>query len=279
MTIITAVEVASLSASGDTILIDARGGKDAHERYLKGHLLGARFVDLDADLSNVGSDASEGGRHPLPNIQDFTRLLSKLGIDPSVKVMVYDDKNGAMAAARFWWMLKALGHPSVMLVSGGLAALIQAGLPITTDEPEPLTDFLEYEATGWNLPLVTMEEVAAAAESTDQLVIDVREAYRYNGESEPIDLVAGHIPGAVNVPFSENLDENGLYLPSDVLKQKYQEVLGDKDPNKVIVHCGSGVTACHTLAALEDAGMVGARLYVGSWSEWSRNDNPMITKE
>ena len=132
-----------------------------------------------------------------------------------------------------------------------------------------------YPGEGWKLPTVNIEGVQAAAKDPDSLVIDVREAYRYRGEKEPIDLVAGHIPGAINVPYVNNLSENGSFRTAGDLASQYQEVLGTRDPSNVIVHCGSGVTACHTLLALEQAGIKGANLYVGSWSEWSRRDLPV----
>ena len=136
---------------------------------------------------------------------------------------------------------------------------------------------MPYPVTEWLLPRATIHEVAAVSTNKDYLVIDVRDNYRYKGESEPIDLVAGHIPGAVNIPYSTNMDEQHHFLPKEALAAHYQSIIGERPMDKVIVHCGSGVTACHTLLALEHAGLSGAQLYVGSWSEWSRTDRPIAT--
>jgi len=256
------------------IIIDARSGPDAFDRYQASHLAGALHADLDKDLSVKPKDPAYGGRHPLPDAKDFAVYVGKLGITPTTSVIVYDDKNGANAAARFWWMLRALGHEKVQVVDGGLEAIVRQGLSMTSGYQQPLPKS-PYPGEGWKLPTVNIEGVQAAAKDPDSLVIDVREAYRYRGEKEPIDLVAGHIPGAINVPYVNNLSENGSFRTAGDLASQYQEVLGTRDPSNVIVHCGSGVTACHTLLALEQAGIKGANLYVGSWSEWSRRDLPV----
>ena len=200
--------------------------------------------------------------------------MVRLGITPSTRVFVYDDKAGANAAARFWWMLRAVGHARVQVIDGGLDAIMRSGLPVTdtVTEARPAP---AYPASQWMLPTVTLAEVASDAKDPDKIVIDVRESYRYRGEREPIDLVAGHIPGAINVPYLKNLDDDGYFLPAEQLAELYGRVMGERTPDKLTIHCGSGVTACHTLLALEQAGLSGARLYVGSWSEWSRNDRPI----
>jgi thiosulfate/3-mercaptopyruvate sulfurtransferase len=257
-----------------TTIIDARSGGDAFERFQTNHLVGALHADLDKDLSRKPKDPAYGGRHPLPDVRDFAAYVGKLGITPGTSVVVYDDKNGANAAARFWWMLRALGHENVKVVNGGLDAIINEGLPLTRDYQEP-SGAPPYPADAWKLPTVNIEDVQTASNNPDAIIIDVREAYRYRGEKEPIDLVAGHIPGAVNIPFLNNLSENGWFRNANDLAALYQDALGERDPSNVIVHCGSGVTACHTLLALEHAGIKGANLYVGSWSEWSRRDLPV----
>lgn len=261
--------LAEMLNDNNTVIIDARSGADAKDRFSVGHLPGAKHVDLEKDLSQVPADASRGGRHPLPPIEQFTALLGTLGIDPETHVIVYDDKSGANAAARFWWMLKSLGHQKVQVVDGGLQAATRAGIALSIDTA-PGKSTPSYPASSWLSSLVDINEVEKFALDKNYLVIDVREAYRYRGESEPIDLIAGHIPGAINVPYSTNLDVNGSFLPAEELATNYQQVIGDRQPQNVIVHCGSGVTACHTLLALEQAGINGAALYVGSWSEWSR---------
>jgi len=260
------------------ILIDARAGINAEENYKSEHLKNARYVDLDKDLATVENDPSKGGRHPLPSLEKFSSVLSKLGISPSSHVIIYDDKNGSNAAARFWWMLKAIGHEKVQVLNGGLQAAIKIGFPVSSN-----IDFFEpaqkYPVSEWKLSQATMDEVEKARNSKENIVIDVRDKNRFDGLTEPLDLIAGHIPGAINVPFSENLNEDGFYKSAEALKEKYSNIIGDTNPENVIIHCGSGVTACHTLLAMDYAGIEIPKLYVGSWSEWSRNDREMATKE
>lgn len=274
--IITPQQILLLQQSPQLILVDARSGPEAKEKYLAMHLQGAYFVDLEQELSHKKTSAAEGGRHPLPDVHQFAQVLTKLGITPESEVVVYDDKNGANAAARFWWMLNAMGHEKVQVLSGGLQATIAAGYPTSSQEEIP-TAVAPYPVKSWQLPMATLDTVEQAAADSNFLVIDVREPERYRGEKEPIDLVAGHIPGAVNVPFSTNLDPNGLFLDAEELKTKYEQILGNRPSAQVIVHCGSGVTACHTLLAMAQAGMEVPQLYVGSWSEWSRNNKTIAT--
>ncbi|MBD3627696.1 sulfurtransferase [Cyclobacterium sp.] len=272
--LISAKDLLNLMEAKNLVLIDASFDK---EKYQSIHLKGAHHVDLNRQLSHIREDASEGGRHPLPDPEEFGKTLGALGITPESHVVVYDDKNGGMSAARFWWMLKALGHDKVQVLDGGKDAALKTGLP-TSAQPESPAATAPYPATDWQLPLAGIQEVEQAAKDKNQMVIDVRESTRYLGISEPIDLVAGHIPGAVNIPFTENLDEKGVFLNPETLKQKYKTVL-DKSSKNTIVHCGSGVTACHTLLALAHAGMEIPKLYVGSWSEWSRNGKPMAREK
>ena len=189
---------------------------------------------------------------------------------------MYDDSKGANAAARFWWMLKAVGHDKVQVLNGGLQAAEQFGFPMQTGINIPVPAAENYPMQQWLLPIAQMDEVEQVSQKNDYLVIDVRDAYRYNGESEPIDLIAGHIPGAENIPFTENLDAAGLFLQPDVLKEKYAQITEGKSTDHIIVHCGSGVTACHTLLAMSYAGLEIPKLYVGSWSEWSRNAKEIV---
>lgn len=256
--------------SPDLVLIDATNGKNARENYTQKHLAGALFVDLDSQLADIKADVSNGGRHPLPTLAQFSATLGKLGISPQSHVVVYDDKSGANAAARFWWMLLAIGHPRVQVLDGGIQAAERAGFPMSA-APEQLKECLPYPIDSWQLSQADMAEVEQVAQNPDYLVIDVRDHDRYLGLVEPIDLIAGHIPGAINIPFSENLDGNGLFKSPAELKAKYQEAFGERPADHLIVHCGSGVTACHTLLAMAQAGLEIPKLYVGSWSEWSRN--------
>jgi 3-mercaptopyruvate sulfurtransferase SseA len=259
-------------------LIDARAGINARENYQKEHLKKARFVDLNLDLATVGENPAIGGRHPLPSLDKFSEILATIGISPESHVIVYDDKNGSNAAARFWWMLRAIGHEKVQVLNGGLQAAIKIGFPVSS-EIETFKSTDKYPIQEWQLPLAAIEEVETARNSNQNIVIDVRDKNRFDGLTEPLDLIAGHIPGAINVPFSENLNEEGFYHSAELLKEKYSEITSNKNPENIIVHCGSGVTACHTLLAMDYAGIPIPKLYVGSWSEWSRNDRSMATKD
>lgn len=259
------------------IILDVRTGKDSYQNYLNKHLKEARFVDLDKDLADVGENAAFGGRHPLPKIQKFSETVSHLGISEDSHIIIYDDKNGANAAARAWWMLKSFGLKNVQVLDGGIQAAEKEGLEFSSGkETFEKSEIITKEH--WLLPVSNLEDVENELINESATIIDVRDSYRYNGESEPIDLVAGHIPGAINIPFSENLDKNGNFLKPEVLKEKYLKLLENK-PEKLIIHCGSGVTACHTILALSYAGFEIPNLYVGSWSEWSRREGKEIAKE
>lgn len=275
--IIQASEFLKLYSTENLIIIDVSNHKNAQSTYTAKHLKGAIFIDLDTQLADIKADASLGGRHPLPTIENFITTLSQLGISPTSHVIVYDDKNGANAAARFWWMLKAIGHEKVQVLNGGMQEAEKNQLPMSSgiEVPRPAQPF---QVDTWQLPTADINTVEKNAQDENHLVIDVRDAARYNGETEPIDLIAGHIPGAINVPFTENLDQNGLFLPPAELKEKYEKILGDIQPQNTIMHCGSGVTACHSLLAMAYAGLEIPQLYVGSWSEWSRNNKPIGTK-
>ncbi|MCL6260148.1 sulfurtransferase [Aquiflexum sp. TKW24L] len=272
--IISASDLLTLSDSSAFVLIDARFGK---ENYYKSHLQGALHVDLNNQLSDIKADFADGGRHPLPAAKRFSELLESLGISQTSHVVVYDDKNGANAAARFWWMMKAVGHEKIQVLDGGMDAAIQAGFPVSSEvEKTPAKG--TYKADQWQLPIADISEIDEVSQDKNYLIIDVRENERYRGEKEPIDLVAGHIPGAMNIPFASNLDHKGFFLSPIELKAKYEEALEGKSAENIIVHCGSGVTACHTLLALAHAGMEIPKLYVGSWSEWSRNGREIATE-
>lgn len=265
------------TAHDNVIIIDARGGKDSRERYEAGHLNRAIYVDLDHDLAAHTDNPAIGGRHPLPAVEDFTAFLGQLGIKPESHVVIYDDKAGAMSAARLWWMLRSIGHQKVQVLNGGLQAAIEAGLTVSTEPftPQPTQS---YPYSGEWTGTVDIEEAGRAAQDQHRMVIDVRENARYLGKTEPLDLIAGHIPGAENLPYTENLTAEGKYKRPEELKAHYLNKFGEINPDSVIVHCGSGVTACHTLLGMEQAGIKGPKLYVGSWSEWSRRDLPIATE-
>ncbi|WP_185246294.1 sulfurtransferase [Chryseobacterium bernardetii] len=274
--IISSSELEKLSTE-NLIILDARTGKDARQNYQEKHIKGARFIDLDKDLAEIGENAAFGGRHPLPAPGKFAETLSNLGITENSHIVVYDDKNGSNAAARAWWMLTSFGFENVQVLDGGIQAAEKNNIEFSSGE-EVFEKAPLIKKAHWNLPVSSLEEVEGELKNNSSTVIDVRDAYRYRGESEPIDLVAGHIPGAINIPFSENLDENGLFLSPEVLKEKYIQLLQNK-PENLIIHCGSGVTACHTILALAHAGFNIPNLYVGSWSEWSRREGKEVAKE
>lgn len=257
------------------IILDARVGQNAYENYLQKHIKKARFIDLENDMADVPQDASKGGRHPLPTIWDFAKTLSDLGISATSHIVIYDDKSGSNAAARGWWMLKSFGIEKVQVLDGGFQAAEREGLEMAAGTEHIHKSVIKIPEN-WLLPTRNIDEVEQAIADNTATVVDVRDAYRYRGESEPIDTVAGHIPRAINIPFSENLDKEGFFLSSEHLREKYLNLLKDK-PENLIIHCGSGVTACHTILALAIAGFEIPSLYVGSWSEWSRNNKEIAT--
>ena len=275
--VIQASELLKLYKTKDLVLVDVSNGKNAKLNYDKKHLVGALYIDLNTQLAEIKDDLSIGGRHPLPKIENFAQTLSNLGISSKSHVIIYDDKNGANAAARFWWMLKSIGHEKVQVLNGGFQEAEKVNFPMSS-KTEIIVPTEVYKVTDWKLQIAEMEEVEKVSKNKNHIIIDVRDAERYNGETEPIDLIAGHIPGAINVPLTEHLDENGLFLSPDKLKNKYELLFKSVKSDNIIVHCGSGVTACHSLLAIAYAEMEIPKLYVGSWSEWSRN-NKIIEKK
>lgn len=251
------------------LLLDAR----SRALYEAGHLPGALHADLESMLSTAsaaGHDPARGGRHPLPSPQAWSRQLGDWGITPGTTVLVYDDALGSNAAARTWWMLRASGHVDSAVLDGGLQAALAEGFSLTSRVEHPQSE-PPYPFAEWKLPLASMAEVAEHAGDEPWKVLDVRSAERWRGEVEPLDPVAGHIPGALNLPWGENLRPDGRFKTPQELRERYGRLLDGTPPDRLVVHCGSGVTACHTLLALEAAGLPGAALYVGSWSEWCRS--------
>lgn len=269
--IIEVDELMQISENQNLRIFDVRTGSNAKENYIKKHLEYSVFVDLNSDLAEI-DDPKNGGRHPLPKFEDFIKILGELGIDKNSHVVIYDDKNGANAAARFWWMLRAVGHKNVQVLNGGLPVAQNQNYPLSSvEEYYPETKYIsDYQ--DWQLPQVWIDDVKKASQDSDSMIVDVRESQRFDGIMEPIDLVAGHIPNAHNFPFIDNLDEKGLFKSPEVLRNLYSELFDNYEKSKIIFHCGSGVTACHSLLALDYAGFDIPNLYVGSWSEWSRNE-------
>jgi thiosulfate/3-mercaptopyruvate sulfurtransferase len=258
-----------LRARPGALLFDCRTGPKAREAYAEGHLPGAVFADLETDLAAPTAHPERGGRHPLPDAARFAARLGEWGVTPASHVVVYDDQGGANAAARMWWMLRSLGHRYVQLLDGGLQAALAEGFTLTRD-PAQRSAQPPYPEQAFGWPTADIHEVERARARPERRVLDVRATPRYRGETEPIDPLAGHIPGAINLPFAENL-RGGRFKSAEELRDQYLNLLSGVDPKQLIVHCGSGVTAAHTLLALERAGLPGAKLYVGSWGEWCRN--------
>ena len=253
-------------------LTDTEAGRRA---YVANHLPGARYAHLDEDLSAPKSGSN--GRHPLPDPAVFAQTLGRWGIDAGKQVVLYDDSFGAMAV-RLWWMLRWMGHDNVALMDGGLPKWQREKRPMTTDVPA-VTAATFVPNIRDNMR-VGADAVLAASQKDSELLLDARPEMRFLGEMEPIDPVAGHVPGAINVPFDDNLDLGGTFLDADELRELYEGLLKGRKPEEVIHMCGSGVTACHNLLAMEIAGMSGARLYPGSWSEWIADpSHPIATGE
>ena len=266
----------ALRTATGVVLLDARAGADAPRRFEDERLEGAWRVDLDTDLAAPVIDPAFGGRHPLPSPEDFAAKLGAWGITPASTVVVYDDKGGANAAARAWWMLRALGHSDVFVLDGGLEAARAAGVPQARGPEHRPVRALSYPAAGgWRWPTVDFDEVVRASGDPGRIVLDARDPSRYAGLADPFDPRPGHIPGALSAPFAEHLDAQGRFVSPAALAALYGPRLGARDGSRVIATCGSGVTACHVLLALETLGVEGAALYVGSFGEWTRRGAPV----
>lgn len=253
------------------VLLDVRwhlGGPPGIESYRKGHLPGAVFVDLDQD---VAGPPGPGGRHPLPDLVAFESAMRRAGVSRDGLVVVYDDADST-SAARVWWSLRYFGHDRVRVLDGGYRAWTEAGRPVSTAEPEVKPG--DFVASPGRLPVLDAEGAAELA--TAGVLLDARAAERYRGELEPVDPVAGHIPGARNAPTSGNVGVDGRFLPPELLRERFAQ-LGATDALDVGAYCGSGVTAAHEILALHLAG-IPAALYVGSWSNWVTDpSNPVAT--
>lgn len=233
------------------------------QAYTKGHIPGALHLHLDRDLS--GAKTGANGRHPLPQADAFAARMAACGVGAETQVVAYDNEGGIFAS-RLWWMLRWLGHERVALLDGGLPGWRRAKQPLVTDVPAfPPAVFTVRER-----PLtVDADQVLARLQSPAMLLIDARAPERFSGEEETLDPVGGHIPGAVNRFYFDNLDDAGCYFkPAGDLRVEFEQLLAGRDPATVVQQCGSGVTACHNLLAMEIAGLTGSRLYPGSWSEW-----------
>jgi thiosulfate/3-mercaptopyruvate sulfurtransferase len=244
------------------------------QTYLTGHIPGARYADLNRDLSApVGAHT---GRHPLPSPEAFAAWLGAIGIGNDTQVVAYDEANGSIAA-RLWWMLRWLGHGAVAVLDGGFKAWTAHGGALQAGEPasrhaEHFTPRIDPNA------LVSTAELEHALRDPKTMLVDARAHERYAGTVEPIDPVAGHIPGAENHPFTANLGPEAQFLSAAELQRRWQERLEGRDPGNLVAMCGSGVTACHNLLSLEIAGVTGGKLYAGSWSEWIRDPRRPVAR-
>jgi thiosulfate/3-mercaptopyruvate sulfurtransferase len=268
-TLISATELQPHVADPNWVVLDCRHdlmNLDAgREGYAIAHIPHAQFAGIEGPLSGPkrGADGVFRGRHPLPEKADFIAALRSWGVNDSSQLVAYD-AHGGMFAARLWWMLRWVGHPAVAVLDGGLAAWQSAGGPLTADVPAARAGSIEERA-----PLVAsvaVQDVVANLASGERLVVDARAPDRFRGENETIDPVGGHIPGAKNRFFKDNLQADGRFKSAAALRDEWAAVVGE--PAKAVMQCGSGVTACHNLLALEVAGLKGAALYPGSWSEW-----------
>lgn len=281
-TLIDAADLLGLAGKPHVAVIDCRfdllNPKDGRRAFLEGHIPGARYADLNQDLSAPVSATS--GRHPLPLPKAFAATLRRLGIGNATQVIAYDESSASFAA-RAWWLLRWLGHDAVAVLDGGIKAWIAAGGTLQRGEEAALTATL---AGGRILPqadaatVIDTAGIAAFLANNENLLVDARATERYLGSVEPIDAVAGHIAGAVNQPFSANLAPDGRFLPATELKRLWDARLAGRKPSQVAAMCGSGVTACHNLLSLEVAGFRGAKLYAGSWSEWIKDPNRPVAR-
>jgi thiosulfate/3-mercaptopyruvate sulfurtransferase len=275
--LIEAAELAAaLSAGGaPLVVVDCRHDLSrpewGREQFAAAHIPGAVFAHLDHDLS--GPVTAQSGRHPLPDRSRLAEFLGAAGVDASTHVVAYD-QDKSMFAARLWWLLRWLGHAQVSVLNGGLAAWTAAGLPVQgTAPPRPARRFIARAAL---VQALTTAEVARDLEAGRILLLDARAADRFAGQNETIDPIAGHVPGARSQPFALNLDGDGRLRSATGLTRLWHAALGATPPAQVVAMCGSGVTACHNLLAMEVAGLPGARLYAGSYSEWIRDPSRQV---
>lgn len=265
-TLVQAAELATHLDDPRWVIFDCRhdlANTEAGRRaYREGHIPGARFAHLDEDLS--GAKTGKNGRHPLPGAEDFSSWLGKMGVDEAKQVVAYD-ASGAAFASRLWWMLKWLGHVRVAVLDGGYKLWIAQKLPVTTELPK--IQSTAFRPIVQNLA-VDAKYVESHLDHDHCVVVDARSPERFRGQNETLDPVGGHIPGARNRFFMNNLDEQGKFKTAEILRAEFAQATGNVPAQDVVHQCGSGVTACQSLLAMEIAGLQGSRLYPGSWSEW-----------
>lgn len=276
-TLISAADLAPHTADPNWLIVDCRFDlakpESGEQAYREGHIPGAAYAHLDRDLSSPITP--ESGRHPLPDPDRFARKLSEWGVSPATQVIAYDADTSAFAA-RLWWLLRWVGHDAAAVLDGGLSAWTRAGLPITAEAPTrtPSQFAARPNRNAWLSTSEVDEKVRAGWR-----LLDARAPERFAGKVEPIDSVAGHVPGAVNHPLGTNLDADGRFLSAEELRARYTRSQAGVPDDRTVAMCGSGVTACHLLLAMEIAGKRGAHLYAGSWSEWIRDPARPVAKQ
>jgi thiosulfate/3-mercaptopyruvate sulfurtransferase len=278
----TLIDVDSLAAlKVPAVLLDCRFDlsepRAGRRAFMAGHIPGARYADLNLDLSSPVTLGD--GRHPLPRPDVLADFFAAAGIGDETQVIAYDDANGSFAA-RAWWLLRWLGKASVAVLDGGFQAWVAAGGAVEVGEPPPAPGGAKPPFTVRLRPetVLTAVDVQRALEDPRRLLVDARAAERFAGTVEPLDRVAGHIPGAVNHPFTANLTQDGRFLPPDELSRRWLTRLRGTEPSDAILMCGSGVTACHNILAMTTAGLPGGKLYAGSWSEWIRDPERPVAR-
>jgi len=270
-------ELEQLLNDSNLVIVDCRFDlfqtEWGREQYRESHIPGAFYAHLDEDLSGVRTPQT--GRHPLPEPETFVKRLSTWGISPQSLVVVYD-QNGGAYAARLWWMLRYWGHEAVCVLDGGWDKWVRENRRVSAEVPSPSSGSPSLNPkSGW---LISTEEMMAILGKNGWKIIDARAPQRYAGEEEPIDPVAGHIPGAINRFHGLNLKPDGTFLPPETLRDQFLRLLGETPTDHTVVYCGSGVTSCHHLLAMSIAGLEMARLYAGSWSEWIRDPKRPIRR-
>ena len=271
----------NLASDKDILLFDTRfdlvNPKAGYESYLDGHIPSAVYVDVDHDLA--AEKNGQNGRHPLPMIEQWVKTCANLGITKDSDIIIYDNQS-CMYAVRMWWMLRATGHENVRLLNGGYASWLAAGFPSEkTENQRPNTPAASSmtETTAYKDALLA-SDILNNLSNKKFVVLDARSADRFRGENETLDPVGGHIPGAINRFFKQNLDTNGQFKSADVLAKEFADLLGETRSESIIHQCGSGITACHNMFAMELAGLKSSMIYPGSWSEWCADPARPIEK-
>ena len=276
-TLISTDELRAALGTGDPIVLvdtsfDLADVNAGEAGWHTGHLPGALYLNLERDLS--GAKSGSNGRHPLPRRADFAATLGRIGITPATQVVALD-RQGGMYAARLWWMCRWMGHERVAVLDGGAGAWTASGGALVTDEPQPVAAAPYPDRASL---AATLDANALAAGLGRVRLLDARAADRFRGEVEPLDKAAGHIPGATNRFFKDNLGADGRFKPAAQLHAEFAALLGVQSPASTVHQCGSGVTACHNLLAMEHAGLTGSTLYPGSWSEWSADPKRPVAR-